>query len=162
MRGWTLNWVVLSPIRGRDVLISIWHLGIANLTFSFFTHRQCGMGEKRKAGDASDQPAQRRLSTPGFCLAQALVTRNWTSHVTVLRRMTCGRWGHQTEDRVHSPDNKPSSSTDQQPAVDEVFQDPPLPDLEQLDNPDVSVPIQPLKTKRVRKNTMSVSMTFID
>jgi hypothetical protein len=114
--------------------------------------------EKRKVDDASHQPVPKRTRSSAltFRVARAPPTRRRSSRVTTIKKTAGGRRGHLTEDRLHSPD---ASAT----LTNVVVSDPPLPDLGQLDDAGVlaGVPSQPSKSKRIRKNTTSVSITSL-
>lgn len=112
---------------------------------------------RRKSDEISGQPDIKRVRTslPVFRVARASASTTRTSRVTTIRRNARGRRGHSTDDKVHSPD--PAIDQKQQPEAGDIVPDPPMPYLEELDDPAISIPLQPPKAKRTQKNTTSVS-----
>jgi len=114
---------------------------------------------RRKADDTSNQLATKRTRTsvPVFRVARAPATTSRTSRVTIIKTGSRGRRGYSTEEKVYplapSVDQEPEADPPQ-PEVDppQPEVDPPQPDL---DNPSSQ---QPLKPKRIRNNTTSVSL----
>ena len=114
------------------------------------------MMEKRKADNVSHQPVPKRSRSSAFTfrVARAPTTRRRSSRVTTIKKTAGGRRGQLTEDRLHSLNDSGTPNG-------VVVSDPPLPDLGQLDDAGVpaEVPSQPSKSKRIRKNTTSVSIS---
>jgi hypothetical protein len=117
------------------------------------------MGKKRKLDIDASQSTQsvgKRTSQVTFRVAKTPVhttshSSTSTSLVTTLRKGVSGRRGHRREQCL--PNHPPTPPSEQQRQPDEIILDPPLPDLEYLnDAPKAPGP------KGVRKNTTSVSV----
>ena len=120
------------------------------------------MGKKRKLDVDSTQSTQsvgKRTQVPSLTFRVAKPPVHTTSHstttslVTTLRKGTSGRRGQRRE-HLH---NHPPASPSEQQRPDEVIPDPPLPDLDYL-NDVHTIPPMASGPKGVKKNKTSVSV----
>lgn len=133
------------------------------------------MRRRKNADDPSSQRAKRvRSSIPTLRMVQSVRkpastptnsnsnSNSRTSRVSILKRVSRGRRGYLSEDRVHRPDTtgppeSPDISIDQQ--VEGIGTDDDFLglDLGKLDDSATLTATQTQKPKRTRKNTTSVS-----
>ncbi|KAM6497206.1 hypothetical protein JOM56_007679 [Amanita muscaria] len=117
--------------------------------------------KKRKLDDDPKSVNTRRVSSWGFRVAQPAKS-NTTVHstpslVTTLRKGVCGRRGYRRE-LLQTHSSTPPTEKVEQPRPDEAIPDPPLLDLEHLNDIDTSVSPRKPQPKRARKNTTTTKV----